>query len=378
MDGTGVGLAELSIGDSELAIVAGLQRMFGKDAMTKGALAFAHAAAVDPTFVRGLVELANTAMSQRINIKLDLALTALRAAAPTAAARNPEVLLWRGRVERESGRHRFGDRRASADTSKSGQDRALGLLELARARFIKGELGGAEDYYRGAALDDSAAVEGYRADLAYIAADSTLAAFDSVHGAVRAAFLHRFWSVRDRGALRRDNERLREHYRRINYARHNFMLVSLNRHYDIVERYKSNSKDFDDRGIIFIRHGDPSDRATLTIPGIELNETWRYARTDGDLIFHFVAREDVQDYKLVESLYDILGFSNALTARGGFDSTENAELVTRLLESRERINPLSMPGCRPPAGRRPSPSAPRNAPSASGASRRARHPTVTG
>ena len=39
---------------------------------------------------------------------------------------------------------------------------------------------------------------------------------------------------------------------------------------------------------------------------MEPNETWLYHQTEGDLIFHFVARKGVQDYKLVESLADAL------------------------------------------------------------------------
>ncbi|MGE0353494.1 MAG: GWxTD domain-containing protein [Gemmatimonadales bacterium] len=337
----GLGLAELAIGEPELAIVAGLQRMFGRDHLTKGALAFARAAEVDPSFVKGLVELASTAMSQRINIKLDLALQALRAASATAAARNPEVLLWRGRVERESG---------DIDSSivqlrryvQSGNNRGLGLLELARSMFVKGDLAGARPYFEGAASDDSASVAEYRADLALIAPDSILTRFDASEGSERAALLRGFWADRDRLELRRDNERLREHYRRIDYARHNFMLVSTNRHYDIIERYKSGSEDFDDRGIIYIRHGAPSDRASLTIPGIEFNETWKYVSSgaDPDMVFHFVAREDVQDYKLVESLYDVLGFSGALQARIGNERAQDNAMVEQLLQSRENISPI--------------------------------------
>jgi GWxTD domain-containing protein len=335
----GVGLAELGIGEPEIALIAGLQNMFGKDHLTKGALAFAHAAEVDPTFVKGLAELAQTAMQQRINIKLDLARGALRVASATAAGGNPEVLLWRGRVEREIGDVDTALTAFHAYLAAPGNNRALGLLELARTEFVAGDKIGAQSYFEGAALDDTAAVAEYRKDIAYIAPDSVLRQFDAVSGPARAAFLRKFWSDRDRVNLRTDNERLREHYRRIQYARRNFELVTTKRHYDIIERYRSNSKDFDDRGVIYIRHGEPTDRATLSTPGIEFNETWRYARSDGDLIFHFVAREDVQDYKLIESLYDVLGFAQALNVQAG-NGGNNADLIRQLLESRERINPI--------------------------------------
>ncbi|HYC32370.1 MAG TPA: GWxTD domain-containing protein, partial [Gemmatimonadales bacterium] len=195
-------------------------------------------------------------------------------------------------------------------------------------------------YYEGAAINDSVAVAAYRGDLAAIASDSVLGEFDRTEGARRADYLRRFWTDRDHIELRAEGERLREHYRRLFYARKNFYLTSLNRHYDIVERYRSGSRDFDDRGVIYIRHGEPSSRATYAAPGLDPNESWRYARPEGDLIFHFMAREDVQDYKLVESLFDVLGFSNALALRGGLSGREGDPVAQELLTSRERLAPI--------------------------------------
>ena len=87
--------------------------------------------------------------------------------------------------------------------------------------------------------------------------------------------------------------------------------MSPKRQYRIEERYRSFNRDYDDRGLIYIRHGEPTDRVSITHPDLPHNQTWKYARPEGDLIFHFVAREDVQDFKLVESVYDILGFDAA-------------------------------------------------------------------
>jgi GWxTD domain-containing protein len=154
------------------------------------------------------------------------------------------------------------------------------------------------------------------------------------------AFLHRFWGQRDRAALLADGERLREHYRRVFYARKNFQLVTTSRHYDIVERYRSGSEEYDDRGVIYVRHGEPTHRATYNAPGMQLNLSWHYERADGDLIFHFVAREDVQDYKLVESLFDVLGFGDAVALRGDRSNTVVAGRFNELLASREKFSPI--------------------------------------
>jgi GWxTD domain-containing protein len=335
----GMGQAEYGVGDSQISFVTGIKTMLGKDALTRSAMAFAKAAEVDPSFDQGLVDLANTALRQRVNIKLSVALDALRRSASTESASHPEVLLARGRVEREVG---DGDSALVAFQRylRSDTNRGLGLLEVARTLFLLGRFDGVAPYFRGAAFDDSVTVAGYRADLATIASDSVLNEFDHTRGRKRSEYLKRFWSERDRIELRADGERLREHYRRLFYARKNFQLTSLNRHYDIVERYRSGSRDFDDRGIIYIRHGEPSSRASYAAPGLEPNESWRYSRPEGDLIFHFTAREDVQDFKLVESLFDVLGFSNALALRGGLAGAEGDPTAQELLLSREQLAPI--------------------------------------
>ena len=335
----GMGLAEYGVGDSQISFVTGLKTMLGKDALTRSAIAFAKSAEVDPSFARGLVDLANTALRQRVNIKLGVALKALRRASKTMADRDPEVLLARGRVEREVG---DGDSALAAFNGylQHGTNRSLGLLEVARTDFLMGRFDGVTPYYEGAASDDSTTVAGYRGDLATIVMDTTLRAFDQQRGDRRVAYLRRFWTQRDRTELRTEGERLREHYRRLFYARRNFQLTSNNRHYDIVERYRSGSRDFDDRGVIYLRHGDPSSRASYAAPGLEPNESWRYDRPDGDLIFHFIAREDVQDFKLVESLFDVLGFSNTVKLQGQGDGAADNAVAEQLMLSRERLSPI--------------------------------------
>ncbi|HET9465466.1 MAG TPA: GWxTD domain-containing protein, partial [Gemmatimonadales bacterium] len=278
-------------------------------------------------------------LRQRVNIKLNVALEALRRAGATVAGNDPQVLLARGRVEREVG---DGDSAVVAFKGylQQGDNRGLGLLELSRTLLLLGRYEGLAPYFEGAVLDDSVTVSGYRADLATIASDSVLGEFDRLQGARRAVYLRRFWGERDLTELRTDGERLREHYRRLFYARKNFQLTANNRHYDIVERYRSGSRDFDDRGIIYIRHGEPSSRASYAAPGLEPNESWRYSRTDGDLIFHFIAREDVQDFKLVESLFDVLGFSDAVRLQDQPNGTGDNAMAEQLMLSREQLAPI--------------------------------------
>lgn len=335
----GLGLAELGVGDSEVALVQGLQTMLGKDALVRSANAFARSAEVDPEFVAGLVELTNTSLRQRINARLEVALAALRRAGNTQAARNPEVLLARGRIEREVGS--LDSAMAALDTLLAIRPRAGDAqLELARVRFAMGRLDGAAPWFRGAASADAATVAAYRADLVMLMPDSIMHAFEVATVAERVTLLRRFWETRDRDELHGSGERLREHYRRLDQARRNFRLVTTNRQYDIAERYRSGQSEFDDRGVIYVRHGAPDARATFAAPEIEANETWRYRGDGQPLLFHFVARQDVQDYRLVESVFDVLGFAATVRLRDGADPIHRSQQVEALLRSREGIDPV--------------------------------------
>ncbi|MEO8030952.1 MAG: GWxTD domain-containing protein [Gemmatimonadota bacterium] len=338
----GIGLSEVLSDEKGVSIARSFQQMLGIDPMTRAAKAFAHSTQVDPSFVRGLVELSGTALRQRVNRKIDLARNALREAAATSASVNPDVLLYRGRVEREVGDPDSALAAFWGYLDKGGK-RGLGLLEVARTQFVLGRLDGQAPYFEGAAIDDSESVAGYREDLANIVDEGDLKEFDLVHGSFRAAYLQKFWAKRDQADLRARGERLREHYRRFYYARNHFRLASLNRHYDITEIFRSTSRDFDDRGVIYIRQGEPTARSGYAAPGLELNESWRYARPTGDLVFHFVAREDVQDYKLVESVYDVLGFRTAIELQQSTTrapSTQSINTVEQLLLSRQKLSPI--------------------------------------
>jgi GWxTD domain-containing protein len=334
----GLGLAELALGESSVLAVENLRQMLGKDYLSKAARAFARATEVDPSFASAVVDLANTALTQRIRPRLDVALTAVRLAAASPAGRHADVQLVRGRVEREAG---------EADSALAGfrgylavgGDSGVGLLELARTYYFARH---APDGWRayiagGRAATSAPALTLYRTDLSWIADSVELAAFDALPDpGARVRWLEEFWTRRDVGEARDVGERLAEHYRRWFYARRSFRLVSRHRHYDITEVYRAKQVDFDDRGVIYMRHGEPDRRARLPVrDSLQPNESWLYRRAAGNLIFHFVARDDVSDFKLVESLADVLGFGRAVRA-ASFSDPE----ITELYASRDEFGPL--------------------------------------
>ena len=340
----GLGLAELALGEHDVIAIENVRQLLGKDYLTKAANAFARASAADPAFAVAVIDLANTALTQRINSRLDVALAAVRLASGGPAGREPAVQLARGRVEREAGEADSAVVAFEAALA-AGADSGVALLELARSLYYARRPDAArERYFAGAAAGASVEAVGlYRGDLAWIATPDELAAFDALaNPGDRTGWLGRFWGRRDAEDARVPGERIAEHYRRWFHARRSFRLVTRHRHYDITETHRSTQAEFDDRGIIYVRHGPPDERAAYLCPVPDprhdpgppcaTNESWRYRRSEGDLVFHFAARDDVQDYKLIESLVDVLGFSASVAAQGQRDS-----LVADLYATRERF-----------------------------------------
>ncbi len=298
----GLGLAERALGRGTGSLLLGFKSMLGKDQDTKAVNAFASATDLDPVFVPALTELARTTDSMRLNQRPDVVLGAYRRGAASGDIADPEFHLYRGRVERAYG---------SLDTALAafqrylslGGNRGLALLEIARARLALGQTEALEQYFEGGTYDDPDLVALYRSDLAPIATDDELARFDAADAAGRAAFLKTFWRNRDAAALRSDGERLTEHFRRLVYARRHFRLGPFRRVYDFGERYHSGSREFDDRGIIYVRHGPPLTRQIHVTPAAAIYgaESWTYLIGDRLRAYHFVGREDPNDYRLVDS-----------------------------------------------------------------------------
>ena len=332
----GLALVEEGLGDSRLSAVAGVQAMLRRDKLSRSAAALRQALEVEPAFAPALIELSRVALTQRFNASLSQALIAQRLAAGSPAAAEPEVLLARGRIERLVG---SPDSALTAFRAyaAAGGDPALALLEEARTLFVLDSLTGQVPYYAGAAMNDSAAVSGYREDLVLIASAPELAALDAASGAERAQVLRGFWTQRDRQDLRENGERLQQHYQRLQVARLNYRLAITRRRYDTDERYRSGSTEFDDRGIIYVRHGAPTDSAAYLGVGACYNLSWLYQRPEGDLIFHFVARDDVDDYRLVQSLMDIADAGGI--QRIGTNSCKSGD-ASDLVRSRAGFSPL--------------------------------------
>lgn len=319
----GLGLAEALVNDRSTSAVGGLWYMLGLDRESRSGAAFARALRADPTFVDGILAFARTAQAQRIEAPTAPALEALRAATATAVGWHPELLIERGRLERLAGSADSAVRMFTL-ASLVGRRVDLALIELARTLPLvpidsgmrrRRRLPAATPYYAAAASADPEIIAMYRRDLEPIALDSSLRRFDALTDTARVRWLRDFWHRRAALDLRSADDRLAEHFRRWAVARREFRLPPFRRRYRFgTELFRSGDLELDDRGVIWLRHGEPSlriewpasrhrDRSIngQPLPPNHGNESWRYDRPDGALVLHFVAETDPQDFRVVET-----------------------------------------------------------------------------
>jgi GWxTD domain-containing protein len=323
----GLGLAEYLLG-SRLADNRSVRTSPGREAWSRATIAFTRASVLEPGLAPRLEELARRALRDRAPEKAAVVREALRRATTSLPpSRGARLVLALGRVQRETGD--TGALRSFQAYLASNENRALALLELGRTQLLRGDLRGMLTYLAGAAEEDPPALAEYRADLLPIAGEAELADFELRRGAARAETLRRFWALRDRLELRQEGERLAEQLRRLLVAQRDFVVVNAD-----------GSERLDDRGRIYLRHGEPADRASFALPGVEPNESWRYHRGGSDLVLHFVARQSPTDFRLVESVLDMSELSPELAAPSAPDRVVSAGNTERLLRSRTALVPL--------------------------------------
>jgi GWxTD domain-containing protein len=99
--------------------------------------------------------------------------------------------------------------------------------------------------------------------------------YDSTHTLEeKQAFFRKFWRSREALPAEDYNERLVEHYRRLNYAKLSFSSKMQN--------------GYDDRGRIYIKHGEPDQKVSDNFRSEYDNESWLYRKQPKNFIFHFI------------------------------------------------------------------------------------------
>ena len=311
--------AELGLGEGADTSRIGRRAFLARDAFDRASQAVARAITVDSGLSGAVEQLARDRVAAAKPASADVIRQGLRRAV-VGRARHASNFLALGRVEAL-----LGDTTAALIAFESAaaapRGRGLGLLEAARLRLVRSEYDrGSAAFFEAATIDDSAVVAGLRADLAWIATGAELEAFDARTGVDRARFVRQFWARRDRADLRPDGHRLTTHYARLAATKRAF------------------SNRDDQRVAVWIRHGEPDARATLRAAEVRPNESWRYRRPDGDLLVHFLAGPDTSNYRVVESVFDVIEGAPGAPAADGEGAAGG--LLDQVLRSRAQLSPF--------------------------------------
>ncbi|HET7041090.1 MAG TPA: hypothetical protein VFI13_03690, partial [Gemmatimonadales bacterium] len=204
--------------------------------------------------------------------------------ADSLGALTPDLLLLKGRLDRQERRYDAAAQEFKEYGAKGG-DPSVASFEAARALAGTGDLdAAAEQYDSGLVRLTGQGLRLYRADLEPIAEGDELTGLP-VDRAEAAAWIRRVWLRRDAADVRPEGDRLREHLRRWIVANERYRVVDPDRRLLFHEPWAPilpcTSKDsfslgqsgaheatdpsdlrrderiLDDRGLMYLRHGDP-------------------------------------------------------------------------------------------------------------------------
>ena len=133
----------------------------------------------------------------------------------------------------------------------------------------------------------------------YILSESELEAYGRLQTVPeKIRFFRKFWARRDPTPAANYNIRLREHFERLMYAEKYYEFDGFRTWFNSPDKFKylkfpatyRLSNEFNDKGLIYIRHGPPDEREVTVTASAPTNESWRYWKRGDqpEMIFHFV------------------------------------------------------------------------------------------
>ena len=299
----GRSISELALLGSERDMQgSNVRRVFGTDPAGAARNAALDALEIDPSFVPAVGALAAAFNAQSLARNEEEVLDAVRSAAATSAGDDPLLQLAMGRIERDKG-DLDSAVAAFERMIELGGDASVANLEIARTELSRGNLEVGQDRYYAGIMPDMSddALRLYIRDLSWISNDDELSEMPADRDAL-ALWIREFWTRRDAIDARRPGDRLAEHYRRYVTARNRYRAVLTNskdpfQYSGLNPRYifSTEQNEFDDRGIIYIRHGEPQDEEYRGS-----RASWAYDSDTGRRVVHF-REQAMRQYRLVDS-----------------------------------------------------------------------------
>lgn len=158
----------------------------------------------------------------------------------------------------------------------------------------------------------------YWDDVVMIADEEEQEQFDQTPPSMAEQFFRQFWFRRDHELDLSPGMRLLRHYYRLNAA-DSLYRVPFSRRNPSVGPLAANYPDigvpYDDRGLVYIRHGQPDRTFSHIGEGLLPNETWVYYRPGApDLVLHFAGLNGNREYQLITALSSVIGRQNDFLA----------------------------------------------------------------
>jgi GWxTD domain-containing protein len=336
----GLGRYYLQQHEHAITILESIQKLFNWDHITQARKNFRLATEADPSYLEAWYNWGVAGRKAADDDALREAAAAFRQAVRLDPAYRDAyrqlVVTLRDLGDVEGSQAALAEWRASSTGSPSLANLEESFLKMG---LEKQPAAGAKLYWEGlAAAQTGDEADAYFEQLKWIVPPKQVEVYRGLEADAKRGWIEGFWQREADAALVGRDERLAEHYRRLAYVQDHYSLrIPQRRHYSAISAYRPKQQSgFDDRGIIYLRHGEPDDVARFTGANVQRNESWLYRRPGDDLVFHFVSDEDTEDFKLVTSLADALNRGNTSLAAG----RNTAENAGDLFTSRSTFDPI--------------------------------------
>ena len=277
----------------------------GSDSRSRAHREFKQAIAAQPSVPFAAGELAENAVARNKRKTLEDAVAVLH---QRTAASPDDGAAWfaLGRVEAELGKldtARIALENAAAHGVNSAEANHTRATLLLRLRGHETE--GAKAWFDGLHQLTPEISELYFNDIEALLSKDERAAWKNMDLAKRADFLRTFWDMRAALAGITVADRMSEHYRRLAFVRSQYYRQTPYGAPDMNALRQlpySQRSVYDDRGLIYIRHGAPRQRVGGNAGSTF--DSWAYAALDGgpDRVFHFERDADGEDFHLMHKI----------------------------------------------------------------------------
>jgi len=267
-----------------------------------------------------------------------------------------EALRWLESQQRDEAAYAIGELLRREDKLEQAEQHFLSLLNrplhmprqpidlaLARIHYEKKAVALAEKYFWTAvdAIHSEAEAALVFEDIKYILKSEELSAYRSLNTSSQYwDFFRKLWVSRDPTPAMTSNSRLAEHYRRLLYADRYYGYDGFRNWFNNPDKlsylqfnsvYKMN-EEYNDKGFIYIRHGQRDDWAATLGEEIAQNESWLYYQTESTprMTFHFFLENTTQFWRLGPVVIDSQMLEDRFTWGSIYSRMARADPLERL------------------------------------------------